>query len=34
MPSTQKRNQPKQGYTPDLQKYIGKKIRLKINGNR
>ena len=32
--STIKKNQPKQGYGPDLNKYVGKKLRLKINGGR
>jgi hypothetical protein len=32
--SSVKKNQPKQGYPPDLIKYVGKKLRLKINAGR
>jgi hypothetical protein len=32
--STVKKNQPKQGYGPDLHKYVAKKLRIKINGGR
>ena len=32
--SSVKRNQHKQGYPPDLVKYFGKKLRLKINAGR
>ncbi len=32
--SAVKKNQPKQGYPPDLVKYVAKKMRLKINGGR
>ena len=29
-----KKNQSKQGYSADLIKYVGKKLRLKLNGGR
>ena len=29
-----KRALPKQGYAPDLNKYVAKKLRLKLNGGR
>lgn len=29
-----KRALPKQGYSPDLSKYVAKKLRLKLNGGR
>ena len=32
--SAVKKNQSKQGYSADLNKYVGKKLRLKLNGNR
>jgi small nuclear ribonucleoprotein G len=32
--SSVKKNQPKQGYPPDLVKYVAKKLRLKINAGR
>jgi hypothetical protein len=30
----QKRALPKQGYAPDLNKYLARKLRLKLNGGR
>lgn len=32
--STAKRPLPKQGYSPDLNKYVAKKLRIKLNGGR
>lgn len=32
--STTKRPLPKQGYSPDLNKYVAKKLRIKLNGGR
>ena len=32
--SNVKRALPKQGYSPDLNKYIARKLRLKLNGGR
>ena len=29
-----KRALPKQGYSPDLNKYVARKLRLKLNGGR
>lgn len=29
-----KRPLPKQGYSPDLNKYVAKKLRIKLNGGR
>lgn len=29
-----KRALPKQGYSPDLNKYVAKKLRIKLNGGR
>ena len=29
-----KRALPKQGYSPDLTKYVARKLRLKLNGGR
>ena len=29
-----KRALPKQGYAPDLNKYLARKLRLKLNGGR
>ena len=29
-----KRALPKQGYSPDLNKYVTKKLRIKLNGGR
>ena len=31
---TVKRALPKQGYAPDLNKYVAKKLRIKLNGGR
>lgn len=32
--TTAKRPLPKQGYSPDLNKYVAKKLRIKLNGGR
>lgn len=32
--SAVKRALPKQGYSPDLTKYVAKKLRIKLNGGR
>lgn len=32
--SAAKRALPKQGYSPDLNKYVAKKLRIKLNGGR
>ncbi len=32
--SSAKRALPKQGYSPDLNKYVAKKLRIKLNANR
>lgn len=29
-----KRALPKQGYSPDLNKYVARKLRIKLNGGR
>jgi hypothetical protein len=32
--TTKQRALPKQGYSPDLNKYVAKKLRIKLNGGR
>lgn len=32
--SAARKNQSKQGYSADLNKYVGKKLKLRLNGGR